>query len=60
MLFHALGKVFLPLDQQDTKQRKEVLSMKKLKSGDCSWSTCETMPGWIVESVNMTITLPPN
>ena len=38
-LFHALNKVFQPLDRQDTKQRKEVLSMKKLKAGDWSWST---------------------
>ena len=59
-LFHALDKVFRPLDRQDTKQRKEVLSMKKLEAGDCSWSTCHTMLRWIVDSVNMTITLPPH
>ena len=39
-IFHALDKVFRPLDRQDTKQRKEVLSIKKLEAGDCSWSTC--------------------
>ena len=39
-LFHLLDKVFRTLDQQETKQRKEVLSMKKLEAGDCSWSTC--------------------
>ena len=38
-LFHVLDKVFQPLDRQDTKQRKEVLSIKKLEAGDCSWST---------------------
>ena len=38
-IFHALDKVFQPLDGQDTKQRKEVLSIKKLEAGDCSWST---------------------
>ena len=32
-LFHALDKVFRPLDRQDTKQRKEVLSLKKLEAG---------------------------
>ena len=52
-LFHALDKVFRPLDRQDTKQRKEVVSIKKLEAGDCSWSTCQTMLGWIVDSVNM-------
>ena len=35
-LFHALEKVFRPLNRQDTKQRKEVLSLKKLEAGDCS------------------------
>ena len=34
--------------------------MKKLEDGDCSWSTCQTMLGWIVDSVNMMITLPPH
>ena len=59
-LFHALDKVFRPLDRQGTKQRKEVLSLKKLEAGDCSRSTCQTMLRWIVDSVNMTITLPPH
>ena len=59
-LFHALDKVFRPLDQQDAKQRKEFLSLKKLNAGDCSWSTCQTMLGWIVDSINMTISLPPH
>ena len=42
-LFHALNKVFWPLDGQDAKQRKEVLSLKKLNARDCSWLTCQTM-----------------
>ena len=44
-LFHALDKVLGPLDRQDTKQRKKVLSLKKLEAGDCSWSTFQTMLG---------------
>ena len=59
-LFHALDKVFRPLNRKDTKQHKEVLSIKKIEAGDYSWSTCQTMPGWIVDSVNMTISLPPH
>ena len=59
-LFHALDKVFRTLDRQDTKQRKEVLSLKKIQAGDCLWSTCQTILGWIFDSVNMTITLPPH
>ena len=34
--------------------------MKKLEAGDCSWSTCQTMLGWIVDSVSMTIALLPH
>ena len=56
-LYHALDKVFRLLDRQDTKQRKEFLSMKKLEAGDYSWSTCQTMIRWIVDSVNMIINL---
>ena len=59
-VLHALNKVFRPLHRQDTNQRKEFLSLKKLDTWDCSWSTCQTMLGWIVESINMTITLPPH
>ena len=59
-LFHPLDKVFRPLNRQDTKQHKEVLLTKKFEAGDCSWSTCQTMLGWIVDSVNMTISHPPS
>ena len=59
-LFHALDKVSRPLDRQDTKQHKEVLSLKKIEAGDYSWFTCQTMLGWIFKSVNMTITLRPH
>ena len=58
-LFHTLDKVLWPLDRQDTKHCKEVLSLKKLEAGKCSWSTCQTMLRWIFDSINMTITLPP-
>ena len=57
-LFHALDKVFRPLDRQDSKQRKEFISLKKMDAGDCSWSMCQTLIGWIFDSVNMTIILP--
>ena len=60
MLIHALDKVFWPLDRQDTNQCKEVFSIKNPESRECSWSTCQTMLGWIVDSVNMTIFLPPH
>ena len=59
-LFHALDKVFRPLDWHEAKQPKEVLSLKKLEAGDCSWLTCQNMLGWFVYSINMTIALPPH
>ena len=34
-LFHALDKVFRPLDSKDIEEWKEVLSLKKLDAGDC-------------------------
>ena len=57
-LFHALDKVFRPLDSQDAKQHKEVPRLKKLDSGNCLWSTYQILIGWIVDSIKMTITLP--
>ena len=57
-LFHSLYKVFQPLNRQDTKQFKEVLSPKMLDAGECSWSIYQILLGWIVESINLTITLP--
>ena len=42
---HALDKLFRPLDRQDTKQRKEFLSLKKMDAGYCSRSTCQTILG---------------
>ena len=49
-LFHALDKVFRPLNSQDTTQRKEFLSLKNLDAGDCSWSTFQNLLGWIFDS----------
>ena len=56
-LFHALDKVFRPLDRQESNQRKEVLSLKKLDAGDCSWSTCQTMLR-LIPMVAIPLTLP--
>ena len=56
-LSHALDKVFWSLNRQDAKKCNEVLSLKKLDTGDCSWSTFQTLLGWIVYSINMTINL---
>ena len=57
-LFHTLDKVFRPLEKLDPPQRKEVLSLKKLDSGDCSQSTCQVLLGWVLDAVNMILCLP--
>ena len=54
-VFHALEKVFIPLDKLDPTQGKEFLSIQKLDEGDCSWSICQVLLGWMTETVNMTM-----
>ena len=58
--FHALDKIFHPLDSTDIEERKEVLSLKNLDAGDCSWSTCKLLLGWVVDTINIMISLPPH
>ena len=48
-----------PLDDDDIPARREPVSLKKLRQGDCSWATIKTMLGWIIDTVNLTIQLPP-
>ena len=59
-LLRAIDDVFRPLDDQDTPERREPVSLKKLRQGDCSWDTCKTILGWVVDTVNMTLALPPH
>jgi hypothetical protein len=60
VLLHAIDDVFRPNDEDDSEYRREPVSMKKLLKGDCSWSTVKMVLGWIVDTVNMTIQLPPH
>ena len=60
ILFHALDEVLRPLDSNDDKSRRQPISLKKLDKGDCSWSTKKHVLGWILDTVNMTIELPPH
>ena len=59
-LLHAVDDVFRPLDADDNPSRREPVSLKKLRQGDCSWDTCKTVLGWVVDTANMTIELPPH
>ena len=59
-LLHAVDDVFRPLDAQDGPERREPVSLKKLRQGDCSWDTYKTVLGWLVDTVNLTLQLPPH
>ena len=59
-LMHAIDTVFRPLDDKDDPNRQEPVSIKKLKKGDCSWSTRKQVLGWILDTTAQTITLPPH
>ena len=54
----AIYQVFRPLDVTDDPYRTEPILLKKLRKGDCSWETCKTVLGWIINTVEMTIKLP--
>jgi hypothetical protein len=58
LLFHAIDNVFRPNDFYDDTCRRELISLKKLRQGDCSWSTIKLILGWIVNTTAMTIELP--
>ena len=60
LLFHAIDNVFRPNDFYDDNCRRELISLKKLREGDCSWSTIKLILGWIVNTTAMTIELPPH
>ena len=58
VLMEAIDQVFCTLDAQDDPYCTEPISVKKVCKGDCSWDTCKTVLGWIIGTVQMTITLP--
>ena len=57
---HAIDSVIRPLASDDNPHRREPVSLKKLRQGDCSWGTLKVMLGWIIDTVNMTVELPPH
>lgn len=57
-LLHAIDDVIRPLAPDDSPYRREPVSLKKLRLGDCTWSTVKLVLGWIIDTVNMTIHLP--
>jgi hypothetical protein len=59
-LFHTLDEVLRPKDSLDDDARQEPISIKKLRKGDARWSTTKQMLGWLIDTVQSTITLPPH
>eukprot|EP00536_Pseudo-nitzschia_multiseries_P018339 jgi/Psemu1/55134/gm1.55134_g len=60
VLFQSLDKVFRPLDASDTPFRQEPASLKKMRQGDARWTTKKVILGWLIDSINKTISLPPH
>jgi hypothetical protein len=59
LLLEAIDDVLRPLDADDSPHRKQPISVKKLLQGDACWDTVKKVLGWVIDSVAMTISLPP-
>ena len=57
--FHAVDKVFQPLDADNSSNQKEVLSLKNLDAGDFTWSTCKVLLGLVVGKLNTKLSMTP-
>ena len=59
-LFECIDAVLRPLSPTDNPARKEPNSVKKLLQGDAAWSTRKVILGWLVDTIQRTIALPPH
>ena len=59
-LFTALDSVFRPVDELDSNCRQEPASVKKLLKGDGRWDTRKIILGWLIDTIQGTIELPPH
>jgi hypothetical protein len=55
----AIDDVLRPVDTQDGPYRREPISVDKLKRGDMCWETRKKILGMIIDTVLMTLELPP-
>ena len=61
ILLHSLDEVFRALHPEvDGPYRKEPASVKKLKLGDAHWCTRKLVLGWLIDTLQMTLELPPH
>jgi hypothetical protein len=49
-----------PLDSADSSFRQEPASVKKMGNGYATWATLKTIVGWILNTFDKTISLPPH
>jgi hypothetical protein len=59
-LLHTLDSVLWPLADTDTTHCQEPASVKKFRKGDGTWLTRKIILGWLLDTVNLTIELPPH
>ncbi len=60
-LFNSIDLILQPLQPDDVQfNRTEPISIKKLNKGDAFWSTRKTILGWVVDTYQQTIELPPH
>ena len=59
-LFECLDAVLRPLSPSDNPFRKEPNSVKKLKQGDGAWTTRKVILGWIIDTIQRSVELPPH
>ena len=59
-LLRTVDHVFRQLGNSDSPFHHEPASLKKLRKGDCIWYKVKLFHGWIVDTTNLTIHLPPH
>jgi hypothetical protein len=57
-LLHTLDTVLRPLDSDDSVHRQEPASTKKMAKGESVWDTVKVILGWIINMLDITISLP--
>jgi hypothetical protein len=60
ILFQSLDQVFRPLESGDNPNRQEPAYIKKMLKGDATWAARKTILGWTIDTVRMTVELPPH
>jgi hypothetical protein len=59
-LLYTLDTVLRPRNDHDSDYRQEPASTKKMAKGDACWDTVKTILGWILNTLDNTISLPPH